>query len=157
MEEFFSRSSIRVKTLSVVLALVLATGVLLLPIFSTRTMASETELGHDSIIRQNSPALDDLLDFTQEEVFHKVTFSDWNGITLKVQDVANGSAAEAPPDPSREGFMFKGWNRDYSKITADLMVRPVYKIEPDGCSAMNYVYLMFVILLGIVPFVLRKK
>lgn len=58
---------------------------------------------------------------------YTVTFKDWDGTTLKTQTVNYGSAATAPPNPSRTGYTFTGWDKSFSSITADLVVNAVYE------------------------------
>ena len=58
-----------------------------------------------------------------------VTFVDYNDAVLKTQKVEWGKAATAPSDPTREGYTFKGWDKDFSTITADLTVKAQYTIN----------------------------
>ena len=53
---------------------------------------------------------------------YKVTFKNWNGVVLSTQTVEYGSAATAPADPTRDGYIFTGWDNDFSKITGELTV-----------------------------------
>ncbi|WP_187433303.1 InlB B-repeat-containing protein, partial [Serratia marcescens] len=46
-----------------------------------------------------------------------VTFKDWNGTVLKTEEVSAGAAATPPPNPSRTGYTFTGWEPAYSSIT----------------------------------------
>ena len=61
---------------------------------------------------------------------YKVTFTDGQGGILSEQDVEEGKAAEAPADPTREGYTFKGWDADFSNITADLTVNATWEENP---------------------------
>ncbi|MCD7755764.1 MAG: S8 family serine peptidase, partial [Firmicutes bacterium] len=69
---------------------------------------------------------------------YSVTFLDWDGTVLDVQTVEKGSAAEAPADPAREGYVFTGWDADFSCVTGDMTITaqyvPLYTItlEPNG-------------------------
>ena len=58
-----------------------------------------------------------------------VRFNDWDGTKLLEQFVEDGSAAIAPEDPTREGYTFIGWDKDFSNITEDLVVTAQYKIN----------------------------
>jgi len=51
-----------------------------------------------------------------------VTFADGRGDTLKTEKVKDGGAATAPGNPQRPGYVFAGWDKDYSHITSDLTV-----------------------------------
>ncbi|MCR5808772.1 MAG: InlB B-repeat-containing protein [Clostridiales bacterium] len=63
---------------------------------------------------------------------YTVTFVDWNGTVLKEQEVNEGEAAEAPNDPVREGYVFTGWDKDYSCVKSDLTVTALYEPAPTG-------------------------
>ncbi|MBQ9067579.1 MAG: InlB B-repeat-containing protein [Eggerthellaceae bacterium] len=52
----------------------------------------------------------------------KVTFTDGAGTTLKTQTVKEGEAATAPSNPTRSGYTFAGWDKDFSKISQDTTV-----------------------------------
>jgi hypothetical protein len=56
-----------------------------------------------------------------------VTFYDWNNTELKTETVEYGMAATAPADPVREGFVFTGWDSDFSKVTRDMKIYATYK------------------------------
>ena len=60
---------------------------------------------------------------------HTVTFKDWNGTVLKTQEVQHGGDAEAPADPTRTGYTFTGWDKEFTNITADLVVTAQYEIN----------------------------
>ena len=60
---------------------------------------------------------------------YTVTFKDYDGSTITTEDVIEGKAAEAPSDPTREGYHFTGWDEDFSNITADLTVTALYEIN----------------------------
>ena len=60
--------------------------------------------------------------------YFAVSFVDWDGTLLKKQLVASGAAATPPADPKREGYIFIGWDKDYSCITGDLTVKAQYII-----------------------------
>ena len=61
-----------------------------------------------------------------EVQYYTVTFKDWDGTTLKTQTVEEGSSATAPSNPSRDGYAFTGWDKDFSNITNDLIVTAEY-------------------------------
>ena len=60
---------------------------------------------------------------------HTVTFKDWDGTVLKTQEVQHGGDAEAPADPTRTGYTFTGWDKEFTNIMADLVVTARYEIN----------------------------
>ncbi|MDR1764862.1 MAG: InlB B-repeat-containing protein, partial [Lachnospiraceae bacterium] len=57
-----------------------------------------------------------------------VRFLDWDGTVLDtITDVAYGSGVTPPGDPSREGYLFTGWDADYTNITASIDIHAVYE------------------------------
>ena len=62
---------------------------------------------------------------------HTVTFKDWDGTVLKTQEVQYGGDAEAPADPTRTGYTFTGWDKEFTNITADLVVTAQYEMLGD--------------------------
>ncbi len=68
-----------------------------------------------------------------KKVIFKVTFTDGAGNIISTQTVEKGKAAKAPKDPTREGYTFKGWDKDFSKVTSDLTVAAVWEknAEPE--------------------------
>ena len=60
---------------------------------------------------------------------HTVTFKDWDGTVLKTQEVQYGGDAEAPADPTRVGYTFTGWDKEFINIAADLVVTAQYSIN----------------------------
>jgi uncharacterized repeat protein (TIGR02543 family) len=58
---------------------------------------------------------------------YTVTFKDHDGTELKSETVVHGSGATAPPKPEREGYAFKGWDKAFATISADLLVTARYE------------------------------
>ena len=58
-----------------------------------------------------------------------VQFLDWDGTILSSANVTIGTAATPPANPTREGYTFIGWDKDFSNITEDLTVTALYKIN----------------------------
>ena len=56
-----------------------------------------------------------------------VTFLGFNGEVLKTQQVYKGSNATAPNAPAVDHHTFKGWDKSYSNVTADLTVNALYE------------------------------
>lgn len=62
---------------------------------------------------------------TKVETF-KIRFLNYDGTVLSEQVVNKGTAAVAPANPSREGFTFSKWDKDFSNITANMDIQAVY-------------------------------
>lgn len=59
-----------------------------------------------------------------------VRFEDWDGTLLKEQEELKwGGSTAAPGTPSREGYDFEGWDKSFSNLTEDTIVKPKYKIK----------------------------
>ena len=61
---------------------------------------------------------------------YTVTFVDHDGTVLSTQTVKFGNAATAPQTPTRDGYIFTGWDKDFSYIGSDLTVTALYSNEP---------------------------
>ena len=61
---------------------------------------------------------------------YTVTFKDWDGTVLKTQTVEEGSSATPPSNPNREGYIFVGWDKSYSNITANTTITALYNEIP---------------------------
>lgn len=57
---------------------------------------------------------------------YEVTFKDFDGEILLIQNIEYGGAATAPEAPLRTGYTFKGWDKDFSDISADITVTAQY-------------------------------
>jgi len=55
--------------------------------------------------------------FTVTSSSYTVTFEDHDGTELKTDIVSHGNAAVAPPNPSRDGYIFTGWDESFNNIT----------------------------------------
>jgi uncharacterized repeat protein (TIGR02543 family) len=58
-----------------------------------------------------------------------VEFVDWDGTILATMKVPDGEAATAPADPTREGYTFIGWDKDFSSVTEDMTITAQYQIN----------------------------
>ena len=56
-----------------------------------------------------------------------VTFADYDGTILKVETVESGKGATAPTEPTRTGYRFIGWDKDYTNVTSNLTVTATYE------------------------------
>jgi len=66
-----------------------------------------------------------------KKVYFTVTFKDFDGTVLSTQSVEEGTSAQAPDDPVREGYNFTGWDKDFTNITAETVINAVYSKIPD--------------------------
>ena len=60
---------------------------------------------------------------------YDVTFVDWNGAVLKTEDVEYGGSTTAPEKPTREGYTFTGWDKEFSYVTDNIVVTAQYTIN----------------------------
>ena len=58
---------------------------------------------------------------------YTVTFVDWDGTVLKTQTVEEGSSATAPSNPTRDEYIFIGWDKSYNNITSNLTITAQYR------------------------------
>ena len=58
---------------------------------------------------------------------YTVEFVDWDGTVLSTQVVDVEASATAPADPTRAGYIFLGWDKDFSSITGNLTVTAQYE------------------------------
>jgi hypothetical protein len=65
---------------------------------------------------------DETLTVTAPLVEHTVTFADGQGGIIKTEQVETGQAATAPDNPTREGYIFDGWDRTFKNVMSDLTV-----------------------------------
>ena len=65
--------------------------------------------------------------YSQNE--YTVTFNNWDGTMLHSAAILYGEAASAPVNPTRDGYTFTGWDKDFTKITNDLTVTAQYEIS----------------------------
>jgi len=69
----------------------------------------------------------------EEESTYTVKFVS-DEIVLKEEKVENGKAATAPANPTKEGHIFDGWDKDFNIITSDLTVNAVFKANKYAVS-----------------------
>ena len=68
---------------------------------------------------------------TKKAVYYTVTFMDWDGTELLVEQVEEGHDAHGPEtNPTREGYNFTGWSKPITNITANTIVVAQYEIIP---------------------------
>ena len=66
---------------------------------------------------------------TYEDITYTVIFKKYDGGNLSVQHIAHGHAAVAPTPELIPGHTFTGWDKDFSNITSDLTVNPIYTAQ----------------------------
>lgn len=57
---------------------------------------------------------------------YTVVFKDYDGTVLKTCTVEKGGSATAPAAPTRSGYTFDGWDKDFSNVTSNLIVTAKY-------------------------------
>ena len=65
----------------------------------------------------------------QDLTSFNVEFQDWDGTSLLSTNVLQGDVATAPIAPTREGYTFIGWNKDFSLVTEDMTITALYKMN----------------------------
>ena len=60
-------------------------------------------------------------------ITYTVTFVDHDGSELKKETVESGKSATAPADPTRTGYVFNGWDKEFGNITENLTVTAQYQ------------------------------
>ena len=75
-------------------------------------------------------------------ISHSVTFINYDGSVIEKQTVEDGKAAKAPADPVKPSddyydYVFKGWGLDFSKVTSDMTIAPVFEpvLKPEYRNA----------------------
>ena len=63
-----------------------------------------------------------------EKAIYKVEFI-VNGEVVSTQDIESGNDAVAPSDPVLEGHIFKGWDKEYTKVKENLTVTAILEKE----------------------------
>lgn len=58
-----------------------------------------------------------------------VTFNDYDGTELKVQNMYQGDDATPPADPSRTGYTFTGWSGSYQNVQQSVTLTAQYSIN----------------------------
>lgn len=77
--------------------------------------------------------------YTQNARTYTVTFQNWDHSFLEEQQVPYGTAATAPAEPAKEGYTFKGWDREFNNIIADMTVTAVFEMTKNqgGANAID--------------------
>ncbi len=62
-------------------------------------------------------------------ITYEVVFKN-GSVVLSTQQVEYGKAATAPASPTREGYLFSGWDKSFSKVTTNLVVNALFDLAP---------------------------
>lgn len=60
---------------------------------------------------------------------YTVRFLDWDNSVISTQTVTRGSSATPPSNPTRDGYVFTGWNKSFTNITANTDIHAQYTIK----------------------------
>ena len=63
---------------------------------------------------------------------YTVRFLDWNNSVISTQTVPRGGSATAPPNPTRDGYTFTGWDKSFTNITANTDIHAQYTKNSSG-------------------------
>ena len=86
-------------------------------------------------------ALDDIIDKIENQEF-VVKFVDYDNKLIKEEKVKYGKSATTPEEPTREGYTFKSWNKEFTSVKENLTIKAqyevvTYKIEYDITNDVN--------------------
>ena len=123
-----------------------------------RPLYEQTDGTFINLASNFSVALNTLIDEICKVIFTwTVEFVDWDGKVLDTQEIIDGKAATAPVSPKRVGYVFVGWDKDFSNVTEDMTITAQYEEgECLGCNAVSCSYLVFV-LFGLLPFIIARR
>ena len=94
---------------------------------SNPTRDGYTFIGWSKPITNITSDLTVIAQYEQNKIYYTVTFLDWDGTELHVEQVEEGKDAVGPiSNPIREGYTFIGWDKDFSNVQSDLLVTAVY-------------------------------
>ena len=68
------------------------------------------------------------VDYTASTTY-TVRFLDWDNSVISTQTVTRGGSATAPPNPTRNGYTFTGWDKSFTNITANTDIHAQYTIK----------------------------
>ena len=60
---------------------------------------------------------------------YTVRFLDWDNSVISTQTVTRGGSATPPSNPIRDGYVFTGWNKSFTNITANTDIHAQYTIK----------------------------
>lgn len=65
-------------------------------------------------------------------IIYTVTFEDYDGTELKVEEVSQGGDATPPANPTRSGYTFTGWSGNYTDVMEDVTIIATYSENDSG-------------------------
>jgi hypothetical protein len=84
--------------------------------------------GDGAWFSEDTIVLDNITVFARwAQHWYTVQFFDYDGTPISTMRVPEGGDAIAPPTPSRNGWIFRGWSRPYTNVTEDVTVWAVYR------------------------------
>lgn len=63
---------------------------------------------------------------------YTVRFLDWDDSVISTQTVTSGGSATPPPNPTRDGYTFTGWDKSFTNITANTDIHAQYTKNSSG-------------------------
>ena len=70
--------------------------------------------------------------------YYEVVFKDYDGTVLSKQDnIEYNNDAIAPKEPTRENYIFTGWDKDYHNVTKNLIITAQYKAKQIGIKVVE--------------------
>ena len=83
----------------------------------------------DEVVNENEPSTDTTE--TKARTF-TVKFLNYDGTVHDEQTVEYGKSAKKPDDPTKpddrnNSYRFKGWMSDYSYVTRDMEIKPIFE------------------------------
>lgn len=69
---------------------------------------------------------------------YTVTFVDYDGSVIGTDGVLYGRGAEAPVPPTRTGYTFTGWDREFDPVTGNITVTAQYEINRYTVRFLDY-------------------
>jgi len=66
--------------------------------------------------------------FEEKILTYQVVFLDANGNIMKTEEVVAGESATAPTEPTKLGYLFKGWDVEFDEVLENLEVKPVFEV-----------------------------
>ena len=68
------------------------------------------------------------VDYTTSTTY-TVRCLNWDNSVISTQTVTRGGSATAPPNPTRDGYVFTGWDKSFTNITANTDIHAQYTIK----------------------------